>query len=137
VAPSKLPPGEQGFATVWGDFVRRVGRGKKSLASFLDYARPGPLGAKHFTICVENPFHLAMLDTPDHLRLLSDTFAAAYGEKRQVRVELVQGEIAPPAERISQERADDAKRKQDLRDHAGDDLIQDLLKRFDGEVLED
>jgi DNA polymerase III subunit gamma/tau len=129
--------------TIWREFVPQVARGMKSLGSFLEHARPGALGDKHYCIKVENPFHLAMLDTPEHLRLMGETLSSLIGASRQIRLELVSPgasqEQAPPdtQERITKERADGAKREQALRDHSESPLVQDLLQRFDGEVLED
>ena len=119
----------------WGDFVGRVSRRKKSLGSFLEQAKPGPVGEKHFTLLVGNPFHLSMLDTPEHLELMARQFRETYGAGRRIRVTLDQA--APTGERVSRERARDARREQDLRDHADDGLVRDLLERFDGEILED
>ncbi|MCB9514811.1 MAG: DNA polymerase III subunit gamma/tau [Candidatus Latescibacteria bacterium] len=126
-------------AELWGEFVRQVGRSMKSLGSFLERARPGGPSGKHYRIVVENPFHLAMLDTPEHLRLMGDTLAGLTGQARAIRLELAAGSAtaAAPGPRISAERAAEARREQALSDHADSPLIQDLLQRFDGEVLED
>ncbi len=129
--------------TLWLEFVPQVARGMKSLGSFLEHARPGALGEKHFGIVVENPFHLAMLDTPEHLSLMGETLSTLIGSPRQIRLELQtpgsKPEQAAPdmQERISKERADGARREQALRDHSDSPLVRDLLQRFDGEVLED
>jgi hypothetical protein len=133
------PAGPVDLQASWGHFIQGVSKDKKSLGSFLEHARPGGLGVRNFTLYVENPFHLAMLDTPEHLKLMAETFTRVYGERRQIKLELVPIDKAMEAtpERISQERADDARRNQSLQDHAGDALIEDLLKRFDGEILED
>ncbi|MBN2171966.1 MAG: hypothetical protein JW819_11675, partial [Candidatus Krumholzibacteriota bacterium] len=119
----------------WGDFVGRVSRRKKSLGSFLEQARPGPVGEKHFTLLVGNPFHLSMLDTPEHLELLARQFRETYGAGRRIRVALDQA--APAGERISRERVRETRREQDLEEHADDSLVRDLLERFDGEILDD
>ncbi len=130
-------------AALWREFVPQVARGMKSLGSFLEHARPGAMGDKHYCIKVENPFHLAMLDTPEHLRLMGDTLSSLIGAPRQIRLELVSPgastEQAAPdiQERITKERADGARREQALQDHSESPLVQDLLQRFDGEVLED
>ena len=107
--------------------------------AFLERARPGGPSGKHYRIVVENPFHLAMLDTPEHLRLMGDTLAGLTGQARAIRLELAAGSAtaAAPGPRISAERAAEARREQALSDHADSPLIQDLLQRFDGEVLED
>ena len=144
MAPRSEPTGT-GAAEVadpecfWGDFLQRVGQGKKSLESFLAHARPGPMGQKHFTVFVENSFHMAILDTPEHHQLMRSKFAEATGKQRQIRLELVPPPGVPGTnpQRISPERAQEARRRQDRHDFEGDDLIQDLLTRFDGEVLED
>ncbi len=121
---------------LWGEFVQQVSRSMKSLGSFLEQARPGVLGEKHYSIVVQSPFHLAMLDTPEHLRLMGDTLGKLVGRSRQIRLELASA-AAPVTERISQEQAEGARRNQALSDHADSPLIQDLLQRFDGELLED
>ena len=138
-APPAAPGGNLDMQAGWGVFVNGVSNGKKSLGSFLAHARPGGLGANHFTLHVESPFHLAMIDTPEHIRMMGETFAQIFGERRQIRLELVptQPGQEQPTRRVSVERAEDARRKQDLQDHAGDALIEDLLQRFDGEILED
>ena len=121
---------------LWGEFVQQVSRSMKSLGSFLEQARPGVLGEKHYSIVVQSPFHLAMLDTPEHLRLMGDTLGKLVGRSRQIRLELASAG-APAPERISPEQAEGARRNQALSDHADSPLIQDLLQRFDGELLED
>ncbi len=152
-APAPRLDASAGPDAVWGEFVRQVGRSMKSLGSFLEHARPGSLTEKHYGIVVENPFHLAMLDTPEHLQMMGETLSTLTGVKRQVMLELVatggapaaaeasaeasvQGR-APAPERITSARAKDAQRQQALADHADSPLVQDLLKRFDGELLED
>jgi hypothetical protein len=123
-------------AQLWGEFVLQVSRSMKSLGSFLEQARPGALGERHYSIVVQTPFQLAMLDTPEHLRLMGETLGKLTGRARQIRLELAAAGGAVP-ERISAERADEARREQALSDHADNPLIQDLLQRFDGELLED
>ncbi len=123
-------------ALLWGEFVQEVSRNMKTLGSFLEQARPGVLGEKHYSIVVQTAFHLAMLDTPEHLRLMGDTLGKLVGRPRQIRLELATAGAAAP-ERVSAERADEARRGQALSDHADSPLIQDLLQRFDGELLED
>jgi DNA polymerase-3 subunit gamma/tau len=132
-AAATLPPEP---ALLWGEFVQEVSRNMKTLGSFLEQARPGVLGEKHYSIVVQTPFHLAMLDTPEHLRLMGDTLGKLVGRPRQIRLELATAGAAAP-ERVSAERADEARRGQALSDHADSPLIQDLLQRFDGELLED
>ncbi|MBM4117703.1 DNA polymerase III subunit gamma/tau [bacterium] len=123
-------------AQLWGEFVGEVSRSMKSLGSFLEQARPGVLGEKHYSVVVQTPFQLAMLDTPEHLRLMGETLGKLTGRSRQIRLELAAAGAQAP-ERISAGRAAEARREQALSDHAGDPLIQDLLQRFDGELLED
>jgi DNA polymerase-3 subunit gamma/tau len=123
-------------ALLWGEFVQAVGSSMKTLGSFLEQARPGALGEKHYSIVVQTPFQLAMLDTPEHLRLMGETLGKLLGRPRQIRLELATAGAAGP-ERISAEQADGARRSQALTDHADSPLIQDLLQRFDGELLED
>lgn len=142
-SPAAAAAFEPGASTapeaVWGEFVRSVGRSMKSLGSFLEHARPGRETDRHFNIVVENPFHLAMLDTPEHLRLMREALGGLTGGSRQIRLELVGAGAAPVADkgRISQERVDAAQREQALQDHGGSPLIKDLLNRFDGEIVDD
>jgi len=105
--------------------------------SFLDQASPGEVDAKDFSIHLESHFR-SLLDNGGDRKLLQAKFRQVFGEDRQLRLLPPEQEAAAPVpERVSRQRADDARREQALQDHSDNELVRSLLKKFDGEIVED
>ncbi|MCP4548838.1 MAG: DNA polymerase III subunit gamma/tau [bacterium] len=128
----KGDPGE-----VWGTLCQIIGNEQKSIGSFLERTRPGRLTEKKLIVYAENTFAMSMLDTSDNLLLLSNKFADLTGCKVEMCLELASSEEKPEPERISKEHVEDTRRTQDLKEYADNEVVGDLLKRFDGEIVED
>ena len=151
-APSPPPPVEavaaapkmayalsrSGLEAAWTSFVGAVKQSSMIKGQFLDKAKPGGVDREAFTLHLDGHFR-TLLDNHEDRLLLQDKFREIFGEGRTVRFLAPEDEAAPEAAapRVSQTRADDARRERSLQEHSDNALVADLLKKFDGEIVED
>ncbi|MDP6418276.1 MAG: DNA polymerase III subunit gamma/tau [Candidatus Krumholzibacteria bacterium] len=133
VSPAQYPLSGDGFRAAWPHFVSVVKESNMLKGNFLEKASPGEVTARSFSIRFARHFH-GFLDSPADKTLLQERFLEVFGEKREVRLDL---DSAPEArDRVSSEKAEGARRKQDRKDYSGNDLVQGILEKFDGEIIE-
>ncbi len=127
-----------GLEAAWPSFVGAVKQSSMIKGQFLDKARPGGVDRDAFTLHLDGHFR-TLLDNHEDRLLLQDKFREIFGEGRTVRFMAPEDEAAPEAAapRVSQSRADDARRERSLQEHSDNALVADLLKKFDGEIVED
>ncbi len=127
-----------GLEAAWSTFVGAVKQSSMIKGQFLDKARPGGIDRDAFTLHLDGHFR-TLLDNHEDRLLLQDKFRELFGEGRTVRFMAPEDEAAPEAEapRVSQSRADDARRERSLQEHSDNALVADLLKKFDGEIVDD
>jgi len=127
-----------GLTSAWPAFVGAVKTSSMFKGGILEKARPGRVDRRHFTLHLDSQFR-GLLDNPEDRLLLQDKFRELFGEGRELRLEGPEDEAAPetPAPRVSKSRAEDARRDRSLQEHADNALVQELLKKFDGEIVED
>ena len=127
-----------GLEAAWQTFVGAVKQSSMIKGQFLDKAKPGGVDREAFTLHLDGHFR-TLLDNHEDRLLLQDKFREIFGEGRTVRFMAPEDEVAPEAAapRVSQTRADDARRERSLQEHSDNALVADLLKKFDGEIVED
>jgi hypothetical protein len=127
-----------GLEAAWTSFVGAVKQSSMIKGQFLDKAKPGGVDREAFTLHLDGHFR-TLLDNHEDRLLLQDKFREIFGEGRTVRFLAPEDEAAPEAAapRVSQTRADDARRERSLQEHSDNALVADLLKKFDGEIVED
>ncbi len=127
-----------GLEAAWPEFVGAVKQSSMIKGQFLEKARPGGVDRECFTLHLDSHFR-TLLDNHEDRLLLQDKFREIFGEGRDVRLTGPEDEAAPEATapRVTQARADDARRERSLQEHSDNALVQDLLKKFDGEIVED
>ncbi len=127
-----------GLEAAWPEFVGAVKQSSMIKGQFLEKARPGGVDRESFTLHLDSHFR-TLLDNHEDRLLLQDKFREIFGEGRDVRLTGPEDEAAPEpaAPRVTQARADDARRERSLQEHSDNALVQDLLKKFDGEIVED
>ena len=136
--PEKFALSRSGLASAWPHFVSSVKQASMIKGQFLEKARPGGVDGKSFTLHLEGHFR-SLLDNHEDRLLLQDKFREIFGEGRELHLTGPEGEeeASSVAPRVSQARADTARRERSLQEHSDNALVQDLLKKFDGEIVED
>jgi len=132
-----FPLSRSGLAEGWGAVVGAAKRTSMIKGQFLEKARPGGVDRDCFTLHLEGQFR-GLLDNHEDRLLLQEKFREIFGESRSLRMLPPEGELEEaPAPRVSQSRADVARRERSLQEHSDNALVQDLLMKFDGEIVED
>ncbi len=123
--PAAAGGGEAG--DLWGKVMSALKAKKPGLASFLAHSTLMELSDANLVIGVQGGFRIEQIEKPENRGIIEQIVGGILGRNVQVRVRPLADEVKPPAAPKAP-----AKKKSDDQDP----LVQDALRIFGGEVIE-